>query len=211
MVVRLLLVLTATAGSLDAVCVTSLDGMFASVITGNLVQLGRAVVAVNGRLVLAAAVAVGCYALGVLVAATVLRGLDAGWHRRTSLLVAAEAALVAAVTAGWLAADGRPGHALAVPMLGCAGAAMGVQSAVTGSCGAPGVSTTYLTGTLTGLFGGLGGTPRRFDREAATRLLTFLGAAAGGALLLRFTPLWAPLLPLALVTAVALTAERARA
>jgi uncharacterized membrane protein YoaK (UPF0700 family) len=40
-VARLLVGLAAAAGCLDAVCMTRLGGVFASVITGNLVQLGR--------------------------------------------------------------------------------------------------------------------------------------------------------------------------
>jgi uncharacterized membrane protein YoaK (UPF0700 family) len=61
---RLLAVLAATAGYLDAVCVARLGGPFASVITGNLVQLGRGIAA-DGRLAVRAAVAVAGYTVGV--------------------------------------------------------------------------------------------------------------------------------------------------
>jgi uncharacterized membrane protein YoaK (UPF0700 family) len=57
--VRLLAVLTAAAGCVDAVCVTRLGGVFASVITGNLVQLGRAIATADGTLATAATTAVG--------------------------------------------------------------------------------------------------------------------------------------------------------
>ena len=41
--------LSAAAGCVDAVCLTRLDDLFASVITGNLVQLGRAIATVDRR------------------------------------------------------------------------------------------------------------------------------------------------------------------
>jgi uncharacterized membrane protein YoaK (UPF0700 family) len=47
---RLLTVFAAAAGCLDIVCVTRLGGPFASVITGNLVQLGRGIATVDGQL-----------------------------------------------------------------------------------------------------------------------------------------------------------------
>ncbi|MGW1884931.1 YoaK family protein [Streptomyces sp. NPDC001970] len=205
-VVRLLAVLTAAAGSLDAVCVAGLDGVFASVITGNLVQLGRALVALDGRLAAGATVAVGCYALGVAAATAGLGRRGAGWYRRTSLIVTAELALLAGVAGGWPATDGHPGADATMLLLAAAGAAMGVQSAVTNSSGVRGASTTYLTGTLTGLARALGGEPHRFAAAAAARLAAFLCGATAGALLLRFAPLWAPVLPMVLVAAVVVTA-----
>ncbi|MFD7445059.1 DUF1275 family protein [Streptomyces sp. NPDC059909] len=205
-VVRLLAVLTAAAGSLDAVCVTGLDGVFASVITGNLVQLARALVALDGRLAVGATAAVGCYALGVAAGTAGLGRHSAGWYRRTSLIVTAELALLAAVAGGWRAAEGHPGAGTTLLLLAVAGAAMGVQSAVTSSSGVRGASTTYLTGTLTGLAGTLGGAPHGFAAAAAARLAAFLCGATAGALLLRFAPLWAPILPMVLAGTVVVAA-----
>ncbi len=77
LVVRLLLVFAAAAGSLDVVCVTRLGGPFASVITGNLVQLGRGVATPDGRLAVGATAAVAGYALGVASGTAALgRGVD---------------------------------------------------------------------------------------------------------------------------------------
>ncbi|MFJ3231132.1 YoaK family protein [Streptomyces sp. NPDC086787] len=202
-VLRLLVVLAAAAGSLDALCVSTLDGMFASVITGNVVQLGRALVAPDGRMVTGAVVAVGCYAVGVTSATAVLRHRDPGWRRRTGLVVAAETALLLAVSGGWLALAGRPGPGGTPLLLACAAMAMGVQSAATVGSGVPEASTTYLTGTLTSLARALGGLPHGFAVAAALRLTAFLCGAVAGALLLRFAPLWTPFLPTALVGGVA--------
>ncbi|MFE7772697.1 YoaK family protein [Streptomyces sp. NPDC057445] len=199
LVVRLLPVFAAAAGSLDAVCVTHFGGVFASVITGNLVQLGRAVAAPDGRLAVGATVAVGCYALGVAGGTAGLGRRGAGWHRRASLVAAAELALLAGVAAGWLATDGRPDARTTSLLLALAAAAMGMQSAITIGSGVQGASTTYLTGALTGLVRGLTGEPHRFAADAAARVGAFLCGATAGALLLRFASSWAPILPVALV------------
>ncbi|WP_327587530.1 DUF1275 domain-containing protein [Nonomuraea sp. NBC_00507] len=201
--VRLLVVLAAAAGCLDAVCVMRLGGPFASVITGNLVQLGRGVATLDGALAAGAATAVAAYALGVAAASTGLgrgrlgrggagrggagrggagrggagRG-GAGWRRRACLIAAAELALLVCVCAGWLATGGQPSATVAVLLLAPASAAMGVQSALTIGSGVPGASTTYLTGTLTSLVHAGAGTPHgRADGEAGTPH----GRAAAGA------------------------------
>ncbi|MGP3912931.1 YoaK family protein [Nonomuraea sp. 10N515B] len=195
--VRLLVVLAAAAGCLDAVCVMRLGGPFASVITGNLVQLGRGVATLDGALAAGAATAVAAYALGVAAASTGLgrgrlgrgrlgrgglgrggagRG-GAGWRRRACLIAVAELALLVCVCAGWLATGGQPSATVAVLLLAPASAAMGVQSALTIGSGVPGASTTYLTGTLTSLVHAGAGTPHG---RAAGGAGTPLRRAAGG-------------------------------
>jgi uncharacterized membrane protein YoaK (UPF0700 family) len=207
-VVRLLAVLTAAAGCLDVVCVTRLGGVFASVITGNLVQLGRAIAIADGRLATDATTAVGSYALGVAAGTVALRVCGAGWHRRTSIVAAVEVVLLTGVAVGWLATDAHPGRATALLLLGPAAAAMGVQSALTISSGVRGASTTYLTGTLTGVVRTVAGDPHRFAASAggAARLVALLCGAVVGAVLLRVAPLWAPAVPAALVAAVVVVA-----
>ncbi|MCW2643683.1 MAG: hypothetical protein JWP76_5989, partial [Dactylosporangium sp.] len=207
-VVRLLTVLAAAAGCLDAVCVTRLGGLFASVITGNLVLLGRAIAAVDGRLAVGATTAVGSYALGVAAGTVSLRRCEAGWRRRTSIVATAEVVLLSGVAAGWLATDAHPGPSSAPLLLGLAAAAMGVQSAVTISSGVRGASTTYLTGTLTSVVRTVTVDPYRFAAGAggAARLAALLSGAAAGALVLRVAPSWAPALPAALVAAVVVVA-----
>jgi uncharacterized membrane protein YoaK (UPF0700 family) len=211
-VVRLLAVLTAAAGCLDVVCVTRLGGVFASVITGNLVQLGRAIATADGRLAAGATTAVGGYALGVTAGSVSLRRCAPGWRRRTSVVAAVEAVLLTGVAAGWLAARAEPGRGTALLLVGSAGAAMGVQSATTITSGVSGGSTTYLTGTLTSIARTVAGDPHRFAAGAggATRLAAMLCGAAAGALLLRVAPLWAPALSAALVAAVAVAAALSR-
>jgi uncharacterized membrane protein YoaK (UPF0700 family) len=218
-VVRLLPVLSAAAGSLDVLCVTRLDGVFASVVTGNLVQLGRATITVDGRLAAGTTAAVVGYALGVAAGTVALRLAATGWRRRTSLVLAGEAILLAGVAVGMQlgatatvllclagVAVGMQLGATATVLLCLAGTAMGVQSAVTISSGVRGASTTYLTGTVTEAVRSLATDPRRLTPVGApaVRLAALLGGAAAGALVLRVAPIWAPAVPVALVGAVVL-------
>lgn len=203
-VTRLLVVLAAASGCLDVVCVTRLGGFFASVITGNLVQFGRALASVDGRLLAGGAAAVGGYALGVAAGTAPLRGVAPGWGRRTGAVATAEALLLVAVAAGWLGTGARPGYGGRLALLGVASVASGVQSAVTVSAGVRGASTTYLTGSLTDVVRGVVIDPHRFAAGSGglSRLAGLLCGAVLGAWLLRVAPAWALALAAALVVAV---------
>jgi uncharacterized membrane protein YoaK (UPF0700 family) len=204
LVARLLVVLAAAAGCLDAVCVARLGGPFASVITGNLVQLGTGIGTLDCQLALSSGVALTGYSLGVTVGAVGLRHSEPGWRRRTGRVLVVEVLLLCGVVGGWLATDGHPGQAAALWILGTAATSMGVQSTVTLASGLSQASTTYLTGTLTGIIRDLIEEPRRYASSlpGAYRLVALLCGATAGAVLLRVAPLWAPVLTAALVSAV---------
>ena len=203
-VTRLLVVFAAASGCLDVVCVTRLGGFFASVITGNLVQFGRAVASVDARLLAGGATAVGGYALGVAAGTAPLRRTAPGWGRRTGAVAACEALLLVAVAAGWMGTGARPGYGGRLALLGVASVASGLQTAVTISAGVRGASTTYLTGSLTDLVRGVVLDPHRFAAGTGglSRLAGLLCGAVLGAWLLRVAPAWALALAAALVVAV---------
>lgn len=205
-VLRLLVVLAVASGVLDVVCVTRLGGFFASVITGNLVQVGRAVAAGELRAVAGGAVAVGGYAAGVAGGSLALHAVASGWGRRTAMVAAAEVALLVAVAVGWLATDAHPGYPSGLVLLGAAAAASGTQTALTLNAGVPGASTTYLTGSLTDVVRHGLLDPHRFaaTRGGLARLGGLLAGAALGGLLLRVAPDWAPAPAALLVAAVVL-------
>ena len=71
-----------TSGVLDAVGFLGLGGVFASVMTGNLVLLGLSGGTRDRSLAVHAAVAIGCYVVGVAVGTRVVRA-DAGTGRST--------------------------------------------------------------------------------------------------------------------------------
>ncbi len=209
---RRLVVLAAAAGCLDVFCLTRLDGFFASVITGNLVQFGHSLVAVDARMVLGGAVAVGGYALGVAAGTLPLRRVEVGWRARTGRVLTAESLLLAGVATGWWATDGRPGDAVTLALLAGAAIASGIQSVVTIGSGIRGASTTYLTGSLTKMVRNLVLDPHRFAAGAGgvARLSGLLAGAVLGAAVLRLAPLWAPALAAALVVLVVAAGTRSR-
>lgn len=71
-------------------------------------------------------------------------------------------------------------------LIGLSAVAMGAQTAVAYRVGMPGISTTYFTGTLTGIVFGLiapdTARPRRAPRRVAWPLLAFLAYATGAAI-----------------------------
>jgi uncharacterized membrane protein YoaK (UPF0700 family) len=206
LILRLQYALTAAAGALDVFCVTRLGGAFASVITGNLVQVGSSVVGSDPRLAVRCLVAVTAYAIGVACGAAALRRVPQGWTSRTTLVTAAEFVVLAAVAAIWRATFGHAGEAAKELMLGLASLAMGLQSASTVTSGLRGAATTYFTGTLTNAVRTLVTESHGLARgaRAALRLASLLAGALAGGLLQQLAPAWAPVLPAAVVAAVAL-------
>ncbi|MFC5926859.1 YoaK family protein [Micromonospora vulcania] len=205
----LLVVLAAASGYLDVICLTRLDGFFASVITGNLVHFGHAIATADGRSLGGAVAAVGGYAVGVAGATLPLRRIRPGWNRRTAVVTATEAVLLLGFAAGWMACAGRPGYATGLVLLAVASVSSGIQSVITIGAGIRGASTTYLTGSLTDLVRRRVLDPHRFADVGGTgRLVGLIAGAVLGTLGLRAAPTWAPALAAVLVIAVIAVAVR---
>ena len=147
-------------------------------------------------------------------------GRAAAWPAHVTWALLAELALLGGFAVGWEITGAEPGGWVQFCLLAVAAAGMGVQSSAVKYMGLTEVSTTYLTGTLTGLVSSLVSPgPRATDRWR--RLGVLLGLAAGASLtglLVATAPDGVPALPLAaLVTCVVLatwpqarTAGRAR-
>jgi uncharacterized membrane protein YoaK (UPF0700 family) len=216
-VIRLLVVLAAAAGCVDIMAMSRLGGPFASVVTGNVIQLGRSLAIPNRQLAVSTSTSVASYAAGVAMGTVALRGSKPGWRLRTSVVASFELFLLVGVLVGWLLTDGSPGTGQAIALLVLAAAAMGVQSAVTLSTGVHDASTTYMTGTLTNFMRAVATDPHLIATggTGVVRLLSLLAGAVIGALILRFAPSWTPVFPVALIAgtvvlAVALTRPRGR-
>lgn len=204
----LLILLTVASGAVDAVCFLGIGEVFTAVVTGNLVLLGLGIGTGDwvgaGRSV----AAVAAYATGVVASARLLpRATDLDpWPRRTAIALFAEAGLQVGVAVTWLVFGGEPPGVARYGMIAAYGVSMGVQSTVAQAIAVQGVSTTYVTGTLTGLITDLvtgkgGGRRRRFLVVASV----VVGAVVT-ALLLRFAEPVAPFLPAGLTLATAVTA-----
>jgi uncharacterized membrane protein YoaK (UPF0700 family) len=135
------------------------------------------------------------------------RGRGGAWPARVTLALLAELVLLGGFAAGWEITGARPGGWVQFFLLALAAAGMGVQSSTVKNMGLTEVSTTYLTGTLTGLVSSVV-SPGSAAGDHWRRLGLLLGLVAGASLtglLVATAPDGVPALPLAaLIIAVVL-------
>jgi uncharacterized membrane protein YoaK (UPF0700 family) len=228
--------LTFASGAMDVASFTRLGNVFTSVMTGNIVLWGLA--AARGSLTLAShtAVAIVGYIAGVAGGSRIAVGARAAadaagagrgedgdtragegraeaWPAHITWALLAELALLGGFAVGWEITGAKPGGWVQFCLLAVAAAGMGVQSSAVKNMGLTEVSTTYLTGTLTGLVSSLVSPgPRAPDRWR--RLGVLLGLAAGAGLtglLVATAPDGVPSLPLAALIACVVLATSPRA
>jgi uncharacterized membrane protein YoaK (UPF0700 family) len=204
----LLVALTFAAGSVDAVALLRLD-VFTAVMTGNIVLLGLAVGQGSFGNALRSIIALVAYGVGVIVGARIVGAvvIETHWSPTVTRALAVEWVLQLAFLIGWFITGANPDGVSAATLIALSGVAMGIQAA-TARALAPGMSTTYVTGTLTGLLSelsALGAVSGDRRRRASIVVALALGAVAG-ALVLSAVPLLAPAIPLAVVGAVVLVA-----
>jgi uncharacterized membrane protein YoaK (UPF0700 family) len=206
--------LTFASGAADVASFTRLGGVFTSVMTGNIVLWGLA--AARGSLTLFAhtAVSIAGYIAGVAGGTWVGHGAKGGPEpdpgvlpRHVIWVLLAELTLLAGFTVGWLVSGASPAGWAQFCLLAALAAAMGVQSSAVKDMGLTEVSTTYLTGTLTGLVSSLA-SPGQDTPHGGRRVGVLIGLVAGASLCGLFIATaadGAPVLPLAaLVTTLVL-------
>ena len=200
----LLVALTFAAGSVDAVALLRLD-VFTAVMTGNIVLLGLAVGQGAFANALRSLTALVAYGAGVVAGARIVGAvaIETHWSPNVTRALALEWVLQAAFLIGWVLAGANPDGASAGALIAFSGVAMGIQAA-TARALAPGMSTTYVTGTLTGLLSelsALGSVSGDRRRRASIVVALALGAVAG-AFILNTVPLLAPAIPLVVIAGV---------
>ena len=206
----LLVLLTLTTGAVDASCFLHLGNVFSSVITGNLVLLGVAAATQSASLAIHSGVALAGYSAGVLIGAPIATRRARGgetWPLSVSVTLVAEFCVLAAFSVGWELTGGRPGSTAQVLLIAALAVAMGIQSAAVRQLG--GMSTTYLTGTLTAVVTELVTRDRGpgFARSVGVLAAIVSGAAAGG-LVAEHAPAWLPaaiMTPLVVVVIASIT------
>lgn len=180
------MVLLATlSGATDAVGLLALGGSFTSVMTGNMVFLGVDVGTRHAAALGFTVAAIGGYVLGVLVGARVAGEPQAGdgvWPRRVTQGLLLELACFALFAVLWWTVGGDPPRGVFAPLLALNAAALGIQSSVILRFGVSGLSTTYMTGTLTTMLARIAGRHplASVGRSAALLAGLICGAAAGG-------------------------------
>ena len=150
----MILVLAWAAGSLDAIGYLGLGHIFTANMTGNTVLLGLALGEGQGVAALRSVVALGGFALGVAIGATIVsKDRDRmDWPPSVTTALFLEGIVLAIFSVAW--------HALSVPqwlyaLIALSAVAMGIQSAAVRRLKVPGIATTYITGTLTSLVSGV--------------------------------------------------------
>jgi uncharacterized membrane protein YoaK (UPF0700 family) len=150
--------LTFCSGAMDVASFTRLGNVFASVMTGNMVLCGLAIARGSVSLLLHTVVTFFGYVAGVVLGT---RLANVGTTRLAELALLAELTLLAelallvGLAVGWEVCGGRPIGLAQFCLLACGSAAMGAQSSAVQQMGLTSVSTTFLTGTLTGLVSSL--------------------------------------------------------
>jgi uncharacterized membrane protein YoaK (UPF0700 family) len=206
----LLVLLTLTTGAVDASCFLHLGDVFSSVITGNLVLLGVAAATQSGSLAIHSGTALAGYSAGVLIGAPIATRRARGgeiWPLSVSVTLVAEFCVLAGFSVGWELTGGHPGSTAQLLLIAALAVAMGIQSAAVRQLG--GMSTTYLTGTLTAVVAELVTRDRApgFARSLGVLAAIVSGAVAGG-LVAEHAPAWLPaviLTPLAVVVIASIT------
>ena len=206
-----LMALAAGSGAIDALSFAALGAVFTSVMTGNLVLLGIAVVHTDPGAAARSAVSISSYIAGVLAATWWLRGTRATpevpWPARISAVLAGVAGAQAAVLVAWLATGARFGDAPRIAMIAVSAAAMGMQSTGVNALAVGGATTTYLTGTLTALITELAttGSPVTMRRRFGVLVSVLCGAALSTVLIIWARPVAAALPFAATLSALAIT------
>jgi uncharacterized membrane protein YoaK (UPF0700 family) len=181
----LVVVLAFVSGYTDGVGFLALGGAFTSVMTGNMVLLGLSAGQGDGEGVGRAGGAIlafiaGC-ALGTRVAGTATDG-DPVWPAPVNRALALEGLILLGSAIGWFVTGGDPDTGIELVLLLAAAVALGVQSSTVQRFGVSGLSTTYLTGTLTTAVIHLVAhrTVRGSERNWKIIAALVLGAAAAG-------------------------------
>jgi uncharacterized membrane protein YoaK (UPF0700 family) len=222
----LILLLTWTAGCLDALSFLGLGHIFVANMTGNTVLFGLAIAQGDWLEMLRSLISMLGFSLGALGGTLLVeRNYEQNggrWLPQVLLALGIEAALLLVFALGWPLVNARRTiHPVADVLLALSALAMGQQSAIALSLDVPGVSTTYITGTITTLMASLGrrlfvdtqkprAAARRIDtqierlkplRMAAVWLTYSIAAITGGLSALHLAWL-APYLPLLAILAV---------
>ena len=202
--------LTFGSGAADVASFTRLGNVFTSVMTGNIVLLGLAVAQRSLTLASHTVVSIAGYIAGVAAGTWIAHGVkerdtgpgsgEAGvLPTQVIWVLLAELMLLAGFTAGWEVSGARPAGWAQFSLLATLAAAMGVQSSAVNDMGLAQVSTTYLTGTLTGLVSSLA-SPGQDTPQGLRRFGVLIGLVAGASLCGLFVATAAdavPALPLA--------------
>lgn len=176
----LLVLLAVNSGAIDAVGFVTLGGAFTSVMTGNMVLLGIATGSGEGGLALRSGIALVCFVAGAFFGARIVRTPQPGdpvWPASVTVALRVEFVLLAVFSIGWWAAGSHPTGNVQPVLLGVEAVALGIQSSAVLRFGVSGLSTTYMTGTLTTIVSALAN--GRHPRNVLPSIQILIGVVVG--------------------------------
>src|SRR5467141_4101290 len=207
----LLNALTVSSGAVDAISFLALGKVFSAFMTGNIAFLGLRVAGASAPGGVAILVSMATFAAGVYVSTRIVKPSEGSgmWSQRVTLALGISLIAHIVFLTIWFATNGQPSVNVAHVLLGLWGFAMGMQSAAVRTLHVGGVFTTAATATVIFLVGDVtnwSATVVERRRLAGVLISLFVGATAGG-LLLVHAHILAPVLPfLVTVAAVAIAA-----
>lgn len=194
----LLTLLSLTTGIVDATSVLGLGKVFTANMTGNVVFLGFAAAGAPGFQWELYVLALIAFALGAVASGRLCRHFIGRSRRRWLVLSATvEAGLLWIAAAVAVAAPSDTAAGLRMTLIALVAIAMGARNATVRQLNVPGMTTTVLTRTITGLAADshlAGGPGPDLGRRLRAILFLFVGAAVGAFMVLH----WGLALPLAL-------------
>jgi len=196
--------ITAICGLVDAVCFLALGGVFAEIMTGNLLFLAFSVgsghdVEKISRFI----IPIVAFIIGAILGGRLLHGPDIARERRIGFIVEYVLLLSAALIA--LIASPKVNNIPGQLIVAFLSLAMGLQNALIRYHGVPDLATNVMTLTFTAVFAEskmAGWDNRKWQRRAASIGL-FVISATLGAFLVRFDLAW-PLVIASLIFTIAL-------
>ncbi|ATZ28204.1 hypothetical protein SLAV_32160 [Streptomyces lavendulae subsp. lavendulae] len=214
----LMLALTAVTGLIEAVSLLALGPVFTAMQTGNVLFLAFGAAHEGDLPALPAAVSLVAFALGAVCGARMESAAEGrGWRGMCVGLYAETALILAAAVGGWRVTPrfGDPGapHLVEAALLSMA---MGIRNVTSMRVNVPGVPTTLVTRSMTGLLAGsalgrdsaFGYGSGAWARRALAVLAMFAGGLTGALLVRAGWSVGEVLLPAAVVVAGVTVAHR---
>lgn len=209
----LLVALTVSTGSVDAISWICLGKVFSAFMTGNLAFLGFRAGGIEGPSVPRVLAAVAAFGIGAFLAARIVeptRHAGLMWPRRVTAVLGGVAAAHAAFLVLWLAVHGHPSTGTGHVLVAMSAFAMGMQTFAIFSLGLRATFTTAATATWALFMGDLATPAPRSERlRLAAVLVALFAGAVAGSLLVAHARSWAPALPLAICGLVVVAATSA--
>lgn len=189
------------SGVTDATGLIALGGTFTSVMTGNLVLFGSGLAQGDSELFGHAAAAIAAFVVGAAVGTRVAgtsTATDPVWPAAVNRALTVEFVVFAVYAVLFWISGCQPEGLLMAGLLAMNSFALGMQSSAIQRFGVSGLSTTYMTGTLTTLVIRLAsGRPLRDVAHSGTLLIGLVVGAAAAAAALRWVAPVGPVLQLA--------------